>query len=89
MEEAVDKTLLKEADYLSSVSHEFRVRLKKLVDIQGKVNHIHIHVHAPSFITSHKYCCCRQYGYIVYMCILCLEGGARKCFHCIQCVSLC
>ena len=33
----VNETLLKEADYLLTVSHEFRVRLKKIVDMRGKV----------------------------------------------------
>ena len=37
LEGEVDKTLLKEADYLSTVSHEFRVRLKKMMDIREKV----------------------------------------------------
>ena len=33
----VDLTLLKEADYLTTVSHEFRVRLKKMVEMREKV----------------------------------------------------
>ena len=33
----VDETLLKEADYLLAVAHEFRVRLKKMLDIREKV----------------------------------------------------
>ena len=33
----VDRTLLKEADYLTTVSHEFRVRLKKMVEMREKV----------------------------------------------------
>ena len=33
----VDLTLLKEADYLTMVSHEFRVRLKKMVEMREKV----------------------------------------------------
>lgn len=33
----VSETLLKEADYLLTVSHEFRVRLKKIMDMRGKV----------------------------------------------------
>ena len=33
----VDLTLLKEAEYLTNVSHEFRVRLKKMVEMREKV----------------------------------------------------
>ena len=33
----VNLTLLKEADYLTTVSHEFRVRLKKMVEMREKV----------------------------------------------------
>ena len=33
----VNLTLLKEADYLINVSHEFRVRLKKMVEMREKV----------------------------------------------------
>ena len=35
--EEVNETLLREADYLLAVSHEFRVRLKKMMDLRGKV----------------------------------------------------
>lgn len=42
----VDHTLLKEAEYLTTVSHEFRVRLKKMVEIRGKVRvRAHAHTH--------------------------------------------
>ncbi len=34
----VNSTLLKEAEYLTNVTHEFRVRLKKMVDMRGKVS---------------------------------------------------
>ncbi len=33
----VELSLLKEADYLTFVSHEFRVRLRKMMDMKGKV----------------------------------------------------
>lgn len=33
----VDHTLIKEANYLNEVVHEFRVRIKKMMDIRGKV----------------------------------------------------
>ena len=33
----VDLTLLKESEYLTTVTHEFRVRLKKMMDMRGKV----------------------------------------------------
>ena len=33
----VDLTLLKEAEYLTHVVHEFRVRIKKMIDMRGKV----------------------------------------------------
>ena len=33
----VDKTLLRESDYLTTMSHEFRVRLRKMMDMKGKV----------------------------------------------------
>ena len=33
----VDHTLVKESDYLTTVSHEFRVRLKKMVEMREKV----------------------------------------------------
>ena len=33
----VDLTLLKESEYLTNVTHEFRVRLKKMMDMRGKV----------------------------------------------------
>ena len=42
--DVVDLTLLKEADYLTMVSHEFRVRLKKMVEMREKVR---VHVHVP------------------------------------------
>lgn len=32
----VDLTLLKESEYLTTVTHEFRVRLKKMMDMRGK-----------------------------------------------------
>ena len=35
--EEVNETLLREADYLLAVSHEFRVRLKKMMDLREKV----------------------------------------------------
>ena len=34
----VDHTLLKESEYLTHVSHEFRVRIKKMVDMRGKAS---------------------------------------------------
>lgn len=34
----VDHTLLKESEYLTYVSHEFRVRLRKMMDMRGKVS---------------------------------------------------
>ena len=37
LEGEVDEMLLKEADYLLTVSHEFRVRLKKMMEIREKV----------------------------------------------------
>lgn len=37
LEGEVDEMLLKEADYLQTVSHEFRVRLKKMMEIREKV----------------------------------------------------
>lgn len=36
--EPVDYTLLKESEYLTHVSHEFRVRIKKMVDMRGKAS---------------------------------------------------
>ena len=33
----VDHTLMREAEYLNEVMHEFRVRIKKMMDIRGKV----------------------------------------------------
>ena len=38
----VDPTLLKEADYLTTVSHEFRVRLKKMMEMREKVKYANI-----------------------------------------------
>ena len=38
LEGEVSETLLREADYLLTVSHEFRVRLKKMMDIREKVS---------------------------------------------------
>ena len=37
LEGEVDEMLLKESDYLQAVSHEFRVRLKKMMEIREKV----------------------------------------------------
>ena len=37
VEGQVNETLLKEADYLLTTAHEFRVRLKKMMDIREKV----------------------------------------------------
>ena len=46
LEGEVNETLLKEADYLLAVSHEFRVRLKKMMDIREKVGlSIATHLH--------------------------------------------
>lgn len=36
LEGGMDETLLKEADYFQTVAHEFRVRLKKMMDIREK-----------------------------------------------------
>lgn len=33
----VEELLLKEVDYLTDVSHDFRVRIKKMVELRGKV----------------------------------------------------
>lgn len=33
----VNSTLLREAEYFNEVMHEFRVRIKKMMDIRGKV----------------------------------------------------
>lgn len=35
--ESVNHTLIREAEYLNEVLHEFRVRIKKMMDIRGKV----------------------------------------------------
>ena len=35
--EPVDQTLLKESEYLTRVCHEFRVRLKRMLEFRGKV----------------------------------------------------
>ena len=37
----VDHTLLKETEYLTHVSHEFRVRINKMLDMRGKVSAEH------------------------------------------------
>ena len=34
----VDTLLLKESEYLTQVSHEFRVRIKKMVDMREKAS---------------------------------------------------
>lgn len=38
----VEPPLIKEADYLTFVSHEFRVRLRKMMDMKGKVCALYI-----------------------------------------------
>ncbi len=38
----VDLSLIKEAEYLTFVSHEFRIRLRKMMDMKGKVSSIHV-----------------------------------------------
>ena len=48
----VDLTLLKEADYLTVVSHEFRVRLKKMVEMREKV------IVQASFSVNYCMTCC-------------------------------
>ena len=37
LEGEISDTLLREAEYLLNVSHEFRVRLKKMMDLREKV----------------------------------------------------
>jgi hypothetical protein len=37
LEGEVNETLLKEGDYLLATAHEFRVRLRKMMDIREKV----------------------------------------------------
>lgn len=34
----VNRTLIREAEYLNEVVHEFRVRIKKMMEIRGKVS---------------------------------------------------
>lgn len=34
----VDEVLVKEAEYLTDVSHDFRVRLKKMMELRGKAS---------------------------------------------------
>lgn len=54
----VDHTLLKESEYLTHVSHEFRVRINKMMDMRGKVSAaLHI-LYSP--ISLH----CRLHNYL-------------------------
>ena len=34
---AVNQTLIREAEYFNEVVHEFRLRIKKMMDMRGKV----------------------------------------------------
>lgn len=36
--EKVDELVLKENNYLNEISHDFRVRLKKMMELREKVN---------------------------------------------------
>lgn len=35
--EQIDEIILKESQYITDVTHEFRVRIKKMVELQEKV----------------------------------------------------
>lgn len=37
----VDQTLIREAEYFNEVVHEFRLRIKKMMDMRGKVCGLH------------------------------------------------
>ena len=50
LEGEVSETLLREADYLLTVSHEFRVRLKKMMDIREKVSKDFFHSVSVTFL---------------------------------------
>ena len=43
----VDDLLIREAKYLTDVSHEFRVRMKKMSERKGKVRVMHHHAMVP------------------------------------------
>ena len=52
----VDPTLLKEADYLQNVSHEFRVRIKKMMEMRGKVGHLMYSCHGDCVVMVTNSC---------------------------------
>ena len=53
--EEVDDLLLKESEYLTEVSHDFRVRLKKMLGLREKVSEL-FHQVPKSFSTCYSFC---------------------------------
>lgn len=54
----IDELLLKESEYLAEVSHDFRVRLKKMLELREKVGGYWWQ--CAEVVLGHVFFCCRK-----------------------------